>query len=191
MRFRPVVSCLLVVLAMAGCATPYRQGQAALRLGRYDEAAAHFDQVLARDPDRLDALAGRGIARYKQGAFDKALESLNRVVAQNPQDATARLYLALSYLRKGDALGAEDQLTSLRSLGLDSRLATEVDRALDVIRLEPLTPPIRAFVATSLESQAELLQELREARLSAERVRYYAPPVSCIFIRHHGALFCN
>ena len=53
---RLVLSLLVGLSALAGCATPYIQAQTALRQGRYDEATAHFEDVLARDPGRLDAL---------------------------------------------------------------------------------------------------------------------------------------
>lgn len=185
-----VLSLLLSLSVLSGCATAYGQGQAALRQGRYDEAANYFEQVLAQDPNRTDALLGLGIARYRRGEFDEAAETLERVVAETPDDSLARLYLALDYLQKRDAIRAEEQLTALQGYKLDPRLAVQVTRALDVIQSEPLTPPIRAFVATSLETQSELIRELREARLQAERARYFATFPSCIVVKHRGLLFC-
>ena len=175
---------------LGGCATPYREGQAALRHGRYEEAARYFNQALAEDPGRTEALAGLGIAQYGQGAFDEAASTLERAVAGRPDDVQARLYLALGYLQKLDAFRAEEQLTALRGLGPDPRLAAQIDRALDVIRSEPLTPPIRTFVAASLETETALIRELREARLEAERARHLAAPPSCVLVRHRGRLFC-
>ena len=185
-----VLSLLLSLSVLSGCTTGYGQGQAALRQGRFNEAATYFEQVLAQDPGRTDALVGLGIARYKQGEFDQAAETLERVVAQSPDDSRARLYLALDYIQKQDAFRAEDQLSALQELKLDARLAAQVTRALDVLRSEPLTPPIRAFLATSLETQSELIQELREARLQAERARYFATSPSCVVVKHRGLLFC-
>jgi len=185
-----VLSFLLSLLLLSGCATGFRQGQAALRQGRFDEAVTYFERALAENPSQTDALVGLGIARYKQGEFDQAAETLERVVAQSPDDSQARLYLALDYIQKQDAFRAEDQLSALQGLKLDARLAAQVTRALDVLRSEPLTPPIRAFLATSLEIQSELIQELREARLQAERARYFARSPSCIVVKHRGSLFC-
>lgn len=181
---------LLGLSMLAGCATSYHEGRAALRQGRYDEAAGHFERVLQENPARADALLGLGISRYKLGAFDEAVATLDRVVTLAVDEPVARLYLALSYVQKGDAFGAEDQLAVLRGLRLDGRLATQIDRALDVIRLEPLTPPIRAFLAASLEGQAELLRELREVRLEAQRLRHQAvrPPRICV--KRRGVLLC-
>ena len=108
-----VLSLLLSLSVLSGCTTGYGQGQAALRQGRFDEAASYFEHVLAQDPGRTDALVGLGIARYKQGEFDQAAETLERVVAQSPDDSQARLYLALDYIQKQDAFRAEDQLSAL------------------------------------------------------------------------------
>ncbi len=41
---------LLLAVALAGCATLYVRGRAALSDGRYDETAAPFRDVLAADP---------------------------------------------------------------------------------------------------------------------------------------------
>jgi Flp pilus assembly protein TadD len=185
-----VLSFLLSLLLLSGCATGFSQGQAALRQGRFDEAVTYFEQVLAENPSQTDALVGLGVARYKQGEFDQAAETLERVVAQSPDDSQARLYLALDYIQKQDAFRAEDQLSALQGLKLDARLAAQVARALDVLQSEPLTPPIRAFLATSLETQSQLIQELRQARLEAARARYFATPPSCVIVRRRGALFC-
>ncbi len=185
MHGRRLAPFLLVSLVLTGCATAYIQGLAALRQGRYDEAASSFQEALAAQPERLEALAGLGIARFKQGAFDEAVDSLGRVVAQRPDDATARLYLALGYLQKRDAFLAEEQLTALQRVDLDSRLAAQVERALDVIRSEPLTDAIRTFVSASLETEADLIRELREARLEARRYGY--PRSSrCSFVTRGG-----
>ena len=63
---------LLALWGLGGCATAHVRGQAALRQERYDEAASYFIEALATDPGRLDARAGLGITRYKQGKFDEA-----------------------------------------------------------------------------------------------------------------------
>ena len=97
------VSLSLIVSAsiLAGCATPYLQGRTALQQGRYDEAAR-----------RLDALAGLGVARYKLGAFDEAVDTLHRVVTHAPKPhprLAAQIERALRVIRvksaplRGDA----------------------------------------------------------------------------------------
>jgi tetratricopeptide (TPR) repeat protein len=181
---------LAVVALAAGCVTPYRQGERALSQGRYSQAEAYFNQALAEDPGRSDALLGLGMAQYKQGQFPDATETLSRAVAERPIDPTSRLYLALAYIQQGD-VRAEQELKTLRDLKIDSRLGRQVGRALDLLRDEPLSEPIRGFVASSLETEAELSREAQQARLEAERVFYYAPaPYPCVLVRRAGRLFC-
>ena len=183
---------LLAVIALpAGCVTPYREGERALSQGRYAQAAAYFTESLAEDPGRSDALLGLGMAQYKQGLFPDATDTLSRAVGERPIDPTSRLYLALSYIQQGDVPRAEEQLTTLRDLKIDPRLGRQVGRALELLRDEPLSEPIRGFVAGSLETEAELSREAQQAKLEAERVFYYAPaPYPCVLVRRAGRLFC-
>jgi len=78
----------LLVLAVAalavGCASAVTEGQLALRQGRYVEAERFFNEALAKDPGRTDALVGLGIAQYKAGQVDQAIESLEKAVPIRP-----------------------------------------------------------------------------------------------------------
>ena len=122
---------VLTTLALAGCATtPYAAGDAAARQGRYAEAVSHYQKALVGDPDRIDALVGLGIARYKLGALAEAIDALERAVAHAPEEARARFYLGLSYLRKGDLDRADAHLTAFVNLKPERRLAAQVDRTL-------------------------------------------------------------
>ena len=169
---------LLALLALAGCATPYAQGRSALRQERYDAAASHFSETLARDPGRLDARAGLGIARYKLGAFDEAETALRQVLAEAPKHAEARLYLALAYLQKGQSSAADEQLTAFLALDPHPRIAAQIDRALKVIRAGPLSDEVKRFVAASLEDEAQWEREVREA----ERARpIYVEPAGILY----------
>ncbi|MGH7313842.1 MAG: tetratricopeptide repeat protein, partial [Candidatus Rokuibacteriota bacterium] len=112
---------------------------AAYRQGRYDEAAARFQAVLAEDPNRLDALIGLGLAQYQLGAWDDAIDVLSRATALAPGHPAGRLFLGLAYLRRGDEGRADEHLTAYRDLRTDPRTASLVDRALQVLRGAPLT----------------------------------------------------
>lgn len=183
---------LMSASLLTSCATPYGQGVTALRLGRYPEAADRFKEALAQDPDRLDALAGLGISRYKLGALEEAVDALQGVVARDPKHAEARLYLGLSYLRKGEDGLAEEQLTALLDLKPHPRLAAQVNRALSVMRLEPLSDDLRGFLAASLEDEAEWEREVREAQVT--RPVYVEPfgfyRFARCFYDRHGRLVC-
>lgn len=174
----PCAIWLLAALALAGCATSYTAGTAAAREGRYAEAVSHYQEALASDPDRLEALIGLGMARYKLGALDEAIEVLGRAVARAPGESTARLYLGLSYLRKGDLDRADEHLTAFVGLQPERRLAAQAQRTLKLIRTKPLPDETRDFAAASLEDEAELVQEASEAwrALDYERLnRWYYP----------------
>ena len=80
MRVRTSLVLALAALALAGCASGYGDGRRALRQGRYVDAATQFEEVLARNPDRVDALVGLGVAKYKAGEFDEAIPPLDRAV---------------------------------------------------------------------------------------------------------------
>ncbi|MBI2155042.1 MAG: tetratricopeptide repeat protein [Candidatus Rokubacteria bacterium] len=158
---------LLIISLTSGCTTPYVQGRAALRQGRYYEAASHFQQALAQNPDRADALIGLGVSRYKMSAFDEAVEALGRVVVHYPKRREARLYLGLSYLRKGEIGPAEEQLAALAALKPHPRLVAQMDRALRLLRVEyPPSEELRAFIAASLEDELEWEREVREAEVT-------------------------
>ena len=82
---------LLAVAALAaGCMSAVTQGQIALRQGRYLEAEGFFNEALAKDPGRTDALVGLGIAQYKEGQTDMAIESLEKTVQIRPNEPSVR-----------------------------------------------------------------------------------------------------
>jgi tetratricopeptide (TPR) repeat protein len=172
------------------------------------EAEGYFTQALAAEPGRTDALVGLGIAQYKQGEIDKASDTLEKALTIRPNEPSVRLYLGLAYLRNRDMLQAEQQLTALRSLKIDPRVAQQIDRALEVIRQGPLSDPVREFVAGSLETQAQLSRDAQEALLQAQRAQafyypyypyiypyfgypYFGTPFApCVLVRRGGGWFC-
>jgi tetratricopeptide (TPR) repeat protein len=156
---------LLGLVLLAGCATPYADGRVALEAGRYADAARHFEAALARDPNRLDALLGLGIARYREGKLAAAVADLARVVARQPSSETAHLYLALADLRAGRIPDAEATLTRLLALAPRPRLAGQATRALARIRQEPTpTEEARNLLAADLEAEADAARDARDER---------------------------
>jgi tetratricopeptide (TPR) repeat protein len=178
MRFAMTLTRVLFgILMLAGCATPYSQGIAASRQGRYAEASVLYEQVLAHDPERLDALVQLGIARYKLGDLDGSIDALERARPRAPGDPAVRLFLGIAYLRKNDLSRADEHLTAFVDLKPDRRLATQAERAIKLIRSEPLSEQARVFAAASLETEAELAQEVIDAWRTLQNERwYYAYP---------------
>jgi tetratricopeptide (TPR) repeat protein len=174
--WRALAAGALVVLTLAGCVTPYGQGLVAARQGRYAEASVRYEEALARNPDRLDAIVQLGIVRYKLGALDGAIELLERARTRAPAEPSVRLFLALAYLRKNELPAADEQLTTFVGLEPDRRVAAQAERTIAMIRSGPLSEETRAFAASSLENAAELAAEVDAWRtLESERWSFWGP----------------
>jgi tetratricopeptide (TPR) repeat protein len=76
------------------------RGVACWELGRYDEALDNFRRMMARQPDRLDALESGYASDGPSGAV-RALADFRASTAR--EDGTGTLNLALWYARAGDA----------------------------------------------------------------------------------------
>ena len=167
----------LVLMACAGCATGQTAaGSAALREGRPAEAAERFQEALAENPDRVDAKIGLGISRYRLGAYDDAVAALGDAVKQAPDQPAARLYLALSHLRKRDDARTTDELTALRALALEPRFAAQVDQTLALLRAGGTTDPVRTYIAASLDYAFDWTRELAETRLALRNTQFAWDP---------------
>ena len=106
--------------------------------------------------ERLDALTDAGIERYRAGAFREAIAILRSVVATRPDSAAAQLYLSLSYLKLGEDALAQRHLAALRDLPVNPRLRAQVDIVLEGLRAGPVSPPLRQFIASSLDETMSL-----------------------------------
>lgn len=188
MRIRSMLVLALVALMLGGCATTYGEGRQALHQGRYADAATHFGEVLAKDPNRLDALVGLGIAKYRAGSFEEAIDPLASAVARAPSHDLPRLYLGLARLRKGDLGAAEQDFKAIVVQRPGTRLTAQVDRALVLLRgRDPVSDELRAFIAASLENESEAEREIADARREARyaelrwRDPYWAAPYPYFF----------
>jgi tetratricopeptide (TPR) repeat protein len=158
-----VLGALALAALLGGCATAYVRGDTALRERRYAEAARAFEEALGRDPDRLDALHGLGVTRFRTDRLDDAATLLARVVERAPESAEARLYLGLVHLLCRRDAEAREQLVAVKGLGPHRRVGALIDGALALI--EPgLADPVRAFIAHSLDDAAEWARDVAEAR---------------------------
>ncbi len=73
-----------------------RAALAAHEAGRLDEAAALYDDALAREPALFDALHMRGVVEYQRGGFQRAVELIGRAAALRPDVADAARNLDLA-----------------------------------------------------------------------------------------------
>ena len=70
-----------------------RQAFAAAQQGRFAEALAICNELLARDPGYPPALRLGGVVAAELGRLDDAIELLGRAVERDPSDATTRTQL--------------------------------------------------------------------------------------------------
>ena len=68
----------------------------------YPKALAAFDHVLERDPDRQEALRGKGNVHYDRKETAEAIALYERYLREKPDDPTVQTDLATMYLFAGD-----------------------------------------------------------------------------------------
>src|SRR2546427_412765 len=73
------------------------------RVGRLSEAEAAYSEVLAVDPEKIDALHFLGVIAYQRGEHRRAEELISRALSREPSNAPA-------YNNLGNALGAQGKL---------------------------------------------------------------------------------
>jgi hypothetical protein len=141
--------------------TPSHANRIALAQGlfdaeHYDEAQAHFEQVLERDEDDCAGLYGYGLCRLEQGDNSEAIKTLTRLMEQqrNYRDWAAWPELAEALWRSGEKEACLELLSDLvrtaprlphqllqarylRRAGREAEAATLLREALDEDRHSP------------------------------------------------------
>lgn len=74
--------------------------------GRFEEALADLNFVLANDRSRTDALSNRSSVLYDLGRYQDCLRDLQRLLGENPNDARSLNLAGLCYSSVGDAANA-------------------------------------------------------------------------------------
>ncbi|MDI6783299.1 MAG: sigma 54-interacting transcriptional regulator [bacterium] len=86
-------------------------GDCYLGLNEFEKAIGTYLRVLELTPSILDTLATRnnlGIAYYKSGQIQKAIEQFNKIIRREPGNANAIYNLGLIYAKHGFAKTAQD-----------------------------------------------------------------------------------
>ena len=81
----------------------YSRGMLRAMTGRYDDAIADFDGILARRDNR-DWYFGRGLAKYLKGDWTAAALDLQEAALRAPGDDGYLIWLAKAHLRAGSPL---------------------------------------------------------------------------------------
>jgi tetratricopeptide (TPR) repeat protein len=114
---------------LSGCATyvgdEFVRGRQALLRNQPRQALAYFQKVASQDPDytyrSMNFSEGiwtyLGRTQYQLGRFEEARQSLQRALAQNPNDYMARLHLGLTEMRLGQYdRGLNNVVSAMRGL---------------------------------------------------------------------------
>lgn len=143
----------------APATTPLRLAKAGFLAAaqRSDEAHAAFMDVLAREPDNMQAASGAAAALTAMGRYDEAEALFQQAIARHPHDANLKVNFAAALLRKNDPQKAAaiaqaaltlapDNQAGLAMLGTAWRLMDDPrDEVLngydDLIRIFDLEPP--------------------------------------------------
>jgi tetratricopeptide (TPR) repeat protein len=144
------------------------------RAGRLVQAGALCDQMLARQPDDIDALHLHGVLCIQTGRLDEAITRLGRVVAQAPGLALGHKNLGAAFHAASRPAEAETRYRRALALApelaethhLLGRLLSENDRPADAVG--PLREAMRltpgdAEVANDLGNALQNLGELGAA----------------------------
>ena len=142
------------------------------RGGRLDAAAALYDQVLALQPDHLDALHLRGLIAMQNGDYERARAMISAALAQQPEQPNLLNSLgetlrragareeSESLLRRALALAPDnpDVMNNLGALLTDSGRAGEAIALLKAALVQRPQDPASLFnlgLALSLDNQPE------------------------------------
>jgi len=128
-------------------------------IGRYDEAAAHFEKALQIDPNFYDSLVGTGVTRSFQGRFPEATDYFQTAIRSQPDRITAHIEL----------------VHVLWKQNRDQEALEELQRALP---LAPNDASVRADLGLALElvgKMPEAIEQLRESlRLNPNNAETHA-----------------
>ena len=116
-----------------------REAEEVLETGERDEARASFEELLAANPDSVEAAVGAAIASWPDGT----VEPLEALVSEQPGSGVARLHLGFALLASGDTEGATREWREVERREPDSPSAVRADDILHP-NFAPGRPP---FVA--------------------------------------------
>ncbi len=158
-----------------------RRGSVALQDGRPAEALQWFRKAIEGRPDDPALAFNLGLALFRLGRLEDALEPLGRAVAHSPSAANARFLRGIAYFQRADYGQAALELEKVRGHGrfgeqalymltesyrLTGRVAAAETSFLELERRFPDSALYRKLLGTAYEAEgsyAKALQEFRAA----------------------------
>lgn len=111
-------------------AAGYNLALVQMKRGKYDEAVAQLDGLIAQRPDDLDFRFARGNALFQLTRFDEATAEFETILAQDPQHRRAQFSLARSLQEAGRLGAARAAWERYLELDADSSWAAQARRHL-------------------------------------------------------------
>jgi tetratricopeptide (TPR) repeat protein len=109
------------------CDVRVEKADVLLTEGKYAQAEALFEEVLAENSDNFRALLLLGRTFFKEGNFPKAVENLQKALELDPVFSQTYIELAAVAYEQGDFAGAETLLETAQKYSLqDPALATDI-----------------------------------------------------------------
>ncbi len=136
---------------------------------RFDEAALHYEKVLAHVPDSPEILYRLGLTHFRAGRAAEALEALN-AAADRKRDFWEAYYLrGAVFLSIGGAAEAESDFRTALDLAPDSDLAREalIELYIDQRRPEDALVLVESQIAAHPDEARTYLRLAEVHRLSA------------------------
>ena len=147
LRFVHLFAMGLVLAALAvGCSDAKDSAATLMAEKDYAGAEAAYRQILAQEPDDLEALSGLAVALGLQRKHDEALLIQERVIAADPTDFMTRVELGFNYLNHqgrpndavrvfGEAAVLEPSAKNLTFLGQAQASAGQMEDARATLEL--------------------------------------------------------
>ncbi len=179
---RSTIAAFLVSLAAAAAAaqapSPIAAADEAMRQGRFDEAAAHYEGWLAAHPDAADVVFALGVCRIQQGRAGDAVPLLRRYTEMAPSSASGHAALGVALLDVASMAEARRALDRAVALNPDQVNAIEALARVNLIEgkpeaarsmLAPLVEGGRNFSSAVGEETQQLYAEslIRSGRAAA------------------------
>lgn len=94
----------------------YNEAERAVKAKQYEDAIKKLEQVVAKEPNNVDALNYLAYSHRELGRYDISLGWYQKALAINASHRGANEYLGQLYLRMGNTKAAQAQLAKLQKL---------------------------------------------------------------------------
>ena len=138
--------------------------------GRYEQAVARFDDVLAREPNHLDALIKQGDSLRALKRYREAAVSLEKAIVEAPEHLIALYCLSDAYHDLGDWEHAEQVLT--RIIELDPQATVSAHHKLRDLKIKQKDWAAADALQSMIEKMLTLTAEKEAAQETSIGIRF-------------------